>query len=176
VVIFTSDHGEQLREKGSVGHTGTLFDPEVRVPFWIDAPPGTLSADEEAQLRARAGAQTPTTLLDLLPTLLDLAGVWSDPQMAPFRARMPGESLLRGGTAEGTATVLTNCTELWSCAFKNWGAMRGERKLVATASDHAWSCFDLATDPAEEHDLGAAACGDLASVAESAMHGRPFSR
>jgi glucan phosphoethanolaminetransferase (alkaline phosphatase superfamily) len=172
VVIFTSDHGEQLREKGSVGHTGTLFDPEVRVPFWIDAPPGTLTADEEKALRARA--QTPTTLLDLLPTMLDLAGVWHDPKLASFRARMPGESLLRGGTAEGTATVMTNCTEMWGCAFKNWGAIRGDRKLVATASDHAWSCFDLGADPDENHDLGAAGCGDLVGLAESAMHGRPF--
>ena len=172
VVLFTSDHGEQLREKGSVGHTGTLFDPEVRVPFWVDAPPGTLTAEEEAHLRERA--QTPTTLLDLLPTLLDLAGVWSDPKLAPFRARMPGESLLRGGTPESTATVLTNCTELWGCAFKNWGAIRGERKLVATASDHAWSCFDVNVDPDENHDLGAAGCGDLVGLAEGAMHGRPF--
>jgi glucan phosphoethanolaminetransferase (alkaline phosphatase superfamily) len=172
VVVFTSDHGEQLREKGSVGHTGTLFDPELRVPFWVDAPPGTLTAEEEAHLRARA--QTPTTLLDLLPTLLDLAGVWSDPNLAPFRARLAGESLLRGGSPETRATVLTNCTELWSCAFKNWGAIRGDRKLVATASDHAWSCFDLARDPEENHDLGAAGCGDLVDVAEGAMHGRPF--
>src|SRR5205085_6247334 len=53
VITYVSDHGEQLREKGAVGHTGTLFDEEVRVPFWVYAPKGTLSASEEAALTAR---------------------------------------------------------------------------------------------------------------------------
>ena len=40
VVVFLSDHGEQMHEKGAVGHTGTLYEQEIRIPAWIDAPPG----------------------------------------------------------------------------------------------------------------------------------------
>ena len=40
VVFFLSDHGEQMHEKGAVGHTGTLYEEEIRIPAWIDAPPG----------------------------------------------------------------------------------------------------------------------------------------
>jgi arylsulfatase A-like enzyme len=145
VVVFLSDHGEQMREKGAVGHTGTLFEQEIRVPAWVDAPPGTLTSSEEASLRARADA--PTTTLDVLPTLLDLAGLWDAPELAPFRATMPGQSLLRGGTPADRAVLLTNCTELWQCAFKNWGAMQGTRKLIAHQYDPAWSCFDVKDDP-----------------------------
>jgi glucan phosphoethanolaminetransferase (alkaline phosphatase superfamily) len=172
VVMFLSDHGEQMHEKGAVGHTGTLFEEEVRIPAWIDAPPGTLSAAEEESLRSLA--TTPLTTLDVLPTLLDLAGVWDDEALATFRASMPGTSLLRGGSSVDRAVVMTNCTELWQCAFRNWGAIRGARKLIAHQYDADWSCFDTSTDPEEKHDLGAAACGDLRGVAEADGRGRPF--
>ena len=173
VIVFVSDHGEQMREKGAVGHTGTLFDPEIRIPLWIDAPPGTLTADEEAHLRALS--ETPLTSVDVLPTLLDLMGMWDSPSVAPFRARMPGESLMRGGSARDAVLPLTNCSELWACAFKNWGAIQGTRKLIATTWDHQWNCFDVATDPDENHDLGPEACQDLRTYAEKTMGGRPFS-
>lgn len=171
VIVFTSDHGEQLREKGSVGHTGTLFEEEVRVPFWIDAPPKTLTATERSALAALA--TTPLTHLDVLPTLLDLVGVWDSHELARFRARMPGESLLRGGSPD-LVVPLTNCTELWQCAFKNWGAMRGSKKLIASQGDRNWRCFDVVADPTEHHDLDASDCGrELFEMAEE-KRGRPF--
>ncbi|MEO6574889.1 MAG: sulfatase-like hydrolase/transferase, partial [Polyangiaceae bacterium] len=172
VVVFLSDHGEQMREKGAVGHTGTLYEEEIRIPAWIDAPPGTLTASEEASLRALEDA--PLTTLDVLPTLLDLLGLWDAEGVRAFRSRMPGASLLRGGSSADRDVLLTNCSELWACAFKNWGAIHGTKKLIATQADHAWNCFDLSNDPAELHDLGAAACGNLVSVAEGHARGRPF--
>ena len=96
VVVYLSDHGEQFYEHGILGHTATLYEQEVHVPAWIDAPPGTLSDAEEDHLRSLTDA--PLTTLDVLPTLLDLAGLWDDPSLAPFRAKMPGASLLRGGS------------------------------------------------------------------------------
>jgi len=172
IIVYLSDHGEQLREKGAVGHTGTLFEQEIRIPFWIDAPEGSLTEDEARHLRALA--DTPVTTLDVMPTLLDLAGLWDDPALGPFRARMPGASLLRGGSGPERAAFLTNCSELWACAFKNWGAIRGSRKLIANQSDRAWECFDLDRDPEEHHPLPVESCGDLASLAESKGRGRPF--
>lgn len=173
VTLFTSDHGEQMREKGSVGHTSTLYDPEIRVPFWVHAPAGTLTAEEEASLRALR--ETPTTHLDVFPTVMDLLGFWDAPELASFRARAPGESLLRGGSPTDRAVALTNCTELWACAFKNWGAIRGTKKLIAHQGDRAWSCFDVALDPTEDHPLDLEACADLVPVAEGTSAGaRPF--
>ncbi len=40
IVVFVSDHGEQLGEHGRIGHTWSMHDEEVRVPLWIDAPRG----------------------------------------------------------------------------------------------------------------------------------------
>ena len=171
VIVFISDHGDQMHEKGAVGHTGTLWDAEIRVPFWIDAPKGTLTDDEERHLRELRDA--PVTNVDVLPTLLDLVGLWDAPQLAPFKAKMPGESLLRGGSHD-LRLPLSNCTELWACAFKNWGAMKGTKKLIAHQGDRQWGCYDFAADPDEKEDLGVAACGDLVQLAEADGKGRPF--
>jgi glucan phosphoethanolaminetransferase (alkaline phosphatase superfamily) len=172
VIVFVSDHGEQMREKGAVGHTGTLFDPEIRIPLWIDAPPGTLADEERATLAGLI--DTPLTSLDVFPTLLDLMGMLDAPELAAFRGSWAGKSLLRGGTSPDAVWPLTNCSELWACAFKNWGAIQGTRKLIATTWDHAWNCYDVVSDPDEVNDLGPEACADLRAFAEKTMGGRPF--
>jgi glucan phosphoethanolaminetransferase (alkaline phosphatase superfamily) len=171
-VAFVSDHGEQIRERGAIGHTWGVYDEEVRVPFWIDAPPGSVDADARARLRSLQ--DTPLTQLDVLPTMLDLMGLWDAPEVQHLRGAMPGDSLLRGGTP-GRPVVLTNCSAIFACAFKNWGAIQGFRKLVATQNDTRWSCFDVEHDPHERTDLGAAAgCADLQQLAEADGRGTPF--
>jgi len=173
VTLYVSDHGEQMREKGAVGHTGTLFDPEIRIPFWVHAPPGTLTPEEEKSLRALR--TTPVTHLDVFPTLMDLLGFWDAPELAALRAETAGQSLLRGGSRPERPIAMTNCSELWACAFRNWGAIRGTRKLIAHQGDHQWLCYDIANDPEEEHPLETEACADLLPVAEGTSAGkRPF--
>lgn len=172
VITFVSDHGEQLREKGAVGHTGTLFDEEIRVPFWVYAPKGTLSSQEEDALRARK--TTPVSQLDVFPTMMDLLGLWDAPGVQQFKPRVAGQTLLREPYEEDRAIVMSNCTELWACAFKNWGAMRGTKKLIAHQGDRSWNCFDFAADPKEETHLEVAECGDLLPLAEKTLGGRPF--
>ena len=96
VLVFVSDHGEQIRERGAIGHTWGVYDEEVRVPFWIDVPPGTLSAQEEATLRGLRDA--PLTQLDVLPTLLDLMGLWDAPaDRAPSAPRCPARACCAEG-------------------------------------------------------------------------------
>jgi membrane-anchored protein YejM (alkaline phosphatase superfamily) len=169
VIIHISDHGEQIRERGAVGHTFHVHEEEIRVAAWIDGP---LSDDERKTLTALR--DTRLTSLDALPTVLDLMGVWSSPEMASFKEKIPGQSLLRGGSDPTRPIVLTNCSEIFACASKNWGAMRGKMKIMATQNDSAWRCYDTEADPTEEHDLGEEACGDLKALAEGDGRGRPF--
>jgi membrane-anchored protein YejM (alkaline phosphatase superfamily) len=170
VVIYVSDHGEAFRDHGQLGHTTSLFDEEIHVPAWIDAPEGALSPTELAALTAARHAFT--WHVDLAPTVLDLLGVWDSPGVARFRSRMIGTSLLRRQrTAVGIA--LTNCTDIWGCGYRNWGLMKGSRKLEARESDAAWHCWDVASDPAEQHDLGAVECPSLTRAAAILFGGLP---
>ncbi len=76
VVIFTSDHGDMLGERG-LWYKMNFFEHSTRVPFVIRAP-GRLSPGRAA---------TPITLMDVAPTLLDLAD-------APRPEQFDGTSVL----------------------------------------------------------------------------------
>lgn len=169
VIVYTSDHGEAFREHGQLGHTGAVLDEEIRVPGWVDAPPGTLSADEKSALEKNRTALLFHT--DFTPTMLDLMGLWDEPRLAPYRKGMVGQSFVRpfGAERESMTLELTNCSGVWGCAYKNWGVMRGSRKVEGREWYAGWRCFDVLADPQEKNDLGQAGCGDLMDFATRAF-------
>ncbi len=69
VIVFTSDHGEMLGERG-MWFKKHFFEPSIRVPLIIAG--GVFSAGR---------ATTPVSLVDLLPTFMGLAegGGWTSP-------------------------------------------------------------------------------------------------
>jgi arylsulfatase A-like enzyme len=162
VIVYTSDHAEAFREHGQMGHTFSIFDEEIHVPAWIDAPPGTLTPEEEQNLRAKRDEFL--FHVDVAPTVLDLLGVPDDPGLAQYRAKMPGHSLLRPELTTETLP-LTNCAGVWSCAFENWGVMQGPRKLEARSWDQGWNCYDVEADPFEQQRLPLSECDDLLKFA-----------
>lgn len=163
VIVYTSDHAEAFREHGQMGHTFSIFDEEIHVPAWIDAPPGTLTDEEAQNLRDKRDAYL--FHVDVAPTVLDLLGVPDDPALKEYRAKMPGHSLLRSElTTE--PLPLTNCAGVWSCAFENWGVMQGSLKLEARSWDYGYNCYDVAEDPLERSPLPVEYCADLLRVAE----------
>jgi glucan phosphoethanolaminetransferase (alkaline phosphatase superfamily) len=170
VLVYTSDHGEAFRDHGQVGHTFSLFDEEVKVPGFVDAPPGTLTASERRQLvrhRERFVFHP-----DLMVTMLDLIGVWDAAELDPFTPRVIGSSLLRA-PRPARNMPMTNCAAVWSCAFENWGMMRGHIKLAArTPFDTGWHCYDLLADPKEEHRIQLPLCEELRQAALQ-VFGRP---
>jgi arylsulfatase A-like enzyme len=162
VVMYTSDHGEAFREHHQMGHTFTVFDEEIKVPGWLDAPSGVLSEQERDNLRRKRTAFT--FHADVTPTILDLMGVWDNHELDRFKTKMLGTSLLRAPVTD-RPLPLTNCAGVWSCAFENWGYMRQNMKLEARAWDRGYKCYDLLEDPFELRDLGVDACGDLKTLA-----------
>jgi glucan phosphoethanolaminetransferase (alkaline phosphatase superfamily) len=160
VIVFTSDHGEAFQEHRQSGHTLSVYDEELRVPCFVDAPPSTLSAAERSAVISRERADVFHT--DVVPTVLDLMGLLDANEFAAFAARLPGQSWLRPARTMDRIVPLTNCSPLWSCAFENWGVMRGSLKLIAqTHPEHGERCFDLAADPGERASLPLAACSGL---------------
>ncbi len=164
VIVYTSDHGESFREHWEMGHTSALYDEEIKVPGWIDAPEGTLSEAERASL---VTARTQFVWhYDLHATMLDLLGVWDAPELVPFRRHMLGHPLTRPERTT-TPVPLSNCSWLWECGFRNWGMMHGSKKLEAREWDHDFHCFDVLADPEEEVDLGERACAPMPDLARA---------
>jgi len=170
VIVYTSDHAEAFREHGQMGHTFSIFDEEVHVPAWIDAPPGTLTDEEINNLRDKRDEYL--FHVDIAPTVLDLLGVPDDPRLQKYRAKMPGHSLLRHELTTDPLP-LTNCAGVWSCAFENWGIMQGSLKLEARSWDNGWNCYDVAEDPLEQSPLPAEHCGELLKLAQQTYQRLP---
>ncbi|MEM7201199.1 MAG: sulfatase [Planctomycetota bacterium] len=80
VIAFVSDHGEELWDHGSFGHgERLLYDEVVRVPLILKPAVGPYARGKTVDTQVMA--------FDLMPTLLDLAGI-------PFEADLDAESLL----------------------------------------------------------------------------------
>jgi hypothetical protein len=99
-------------------------------------------------------------------------GVWDDPALAPFRARMMGHPLTR---PERTVepVPLTNCTWVWECSFRNWGMMQGPIKIEAREWDGEFHCFNVLDDPFELNNLGEKNCAPLPDLARQVFHSMP---
>ncbi len=170
IILHSSDHGEQFREHNQLGHTQSLYEAEILVPSWIDAPAGTLSEGELEALRSYR--QRRVFHSDLVPTIIDLMGLGDEATIRQYREKMVGSSLLRPNYVPRTM-ALTNCTGVWGCAFENWGVMRGSRKVIARQWDPDWLCYDVSTDPAEKQPIELAKCQDLVAEAVRIYGGLP---
>ena len=92
---------------------------------------------------------TPAHMIDIVPTLLQLAGAkkpptWEGEPIPPA----PGKSL----TSAFSADALIPRDSLWWLHEGNRAIRVGDWKLVAAQGD-AWSLYDLKTDRAESNDL-----------------------
>jgi arylsulfatase A-like enzyme len=142
VVIVSADHGEELYERGWVGHNVHVYEPSVHVPLVVRFPRET----------GPAGARIAelADLLDLAPTIADVFGVRGKGGSAEA---FQGRSLLPVALgAPGKAAVLSRTIwdrpryALSDSRFKFFYDTRtGEERL-----------YDMIADPGESSDLAAA--------------------
>ncbi len=78
IVLFTTDHGELLGERG-LWYKMAFFEPAARVPLIVSAP-GRLAARRVAE---------PVSLLDVAPTLLDLCSLEPSSDSTAAASRRP---------------------------------------------------------------------------------------
>ena len=96
VVVLTADHGEAFGQHDHLGH-GLLYDEVLHVPLLVRLPPSLRpSHDTDGADDAGTGrVVTPVQLVDLYPTLAELAGLATDRPELHGRSLVP---LLRGET------------------------------------------------------------------------------
>lgn len=157
ILIVTSDHGEELLERGSVGHAscslaGTLYEEGIRVPLVIRYPkrlPKGLVVNRQI-------CQT-----DIMPTILELAGL-------PMPSGMEGRSLLPLIESPRTPWVEETFGETLPAGWQTlkddrrrmWFVRTPEWKLIfnqlAPAAPDFYELYHLPSDPGEKNNVAPA--------------------
>ncbi len=131
IIVFWSDHGWHLGEKGITGKN-TLWERSTRVPLIFAGP----------RISQGKSSSRPVELLDLYPTLVELSGL-------PKKSGLEGESLvplLRNPQAGRTRPAITT---------HNQGnhSVRSERYRYIRYADGSEEFYDHRTDPNEWKNL-----------------------
>ncbi len=139
-IILTADHGEEFADHGGFWHGTSLYQELIRVPLIVHFP----RAQGAGSRRSDA-----VSLVDLMPTALELAGIEAD-------EKLPGRSL-RKPPPEEERPVFSD--------EDHQGALLQAVRLVrykligAGLNDPRgqpeWQLFDLQIDPKEQHNLAA---------------------
>ncbi|MFN0244390.1 MAG: sulfatase [Planctomycetota bacterium] len=165
LIVFVADHGEEIMDRGWIGHTVTLHEELVRVP-WIVRYPKSWPHAPRGRVVAR-----PVSLIDLPATLFELAT-----GRAPDRAREQlghSRSLVRtiedGAAPERRYLYLhTDFEPVMNVSVREdkraraWGVVDTQRNWKWIV-DHKVSAgeaprtllFDLTRDPLEQTNLAA---------------------
>ncbi len=143
-VILTSDHGDLLGAHGLNGKGPVMYEEITHVPFIIRQPEG---------IGAGMANPTPVSHVDILPTLLDLAGL----EIPPI---LEGGSLtpyLAGATEPEREVVIE--FNRYEIEHDSWGGFQPVRCLVAGKFKlvlnllHTDELYNLEADPAEIDNL-----------------------
>lgn len=150
MLVVTSDHGEGLGEHGVMHHGRRLYDELVHVPLYVRAPGWPTGRRVDA----------PCSLLDLLPTLLDVVGL-------PPAKGLDGVSLVplvlagergRPVLAEEVRTgAATGGDDLAFLVSVRDGKQKWIRTTDLRTGTSAEEHYDLVADPGETRRLPAAA-------------------
>jgi len=147
VVVVTSDHGEQLGERGRFAHGPDLHDELLRVPLIISDP----------DLSWRGMVSDQVQLLDLAPTVLDWLGIAAPSTFmgSSFRAVIHGESPARDacvfsesmhGGGRQSRTGIADVYRVVSCRA-------GGFKYIRDDEGPYEELYDLLGDPGETDNL-----------------------
>ena len=145
-VILTSDHG-QLFERGVHGHvTKLLYEPVIRVPLIISEP----------GQQHRQDVYTPTSCVDILPTLLHLFGrdipAWCEGKPLPNLAGATGDADRSVFSLEAKTNPAQTPLKIGTLAL-----IRGRHKLIQYFGhfddENVFELYDLENDPEELEDL-----------------------
>jgi arylsulfatase A-like enzyme len=149
IVLVLSDHGELFGEHTLYGHSNTLYEPLIRVPMVMAG----------GDLPRRRVAQEMVSIVDIMPTLLALAGIDAPAvdgiDLRPVlredgdlgRRRVRAEQFSKETMAHGWAHQRPADVD-YLFARKQAVVTRSLKRIVA--ADGSDSGFDLRADPGEE--------------------------
>lgn len=144
-VIFTSDHGEMAGEQNQILKR-TMAEPSAHIPMIVRGP----------GVRQGKTFETPVALVDLCPTLMDMAGIdyAKFAELPAYPETLDGESLLPQLTDSAPRQRDWAFSEYNGdrCCTGAFMLRQGKWKYIKYMG-YAAQLFDLQADPWEAHDV-----------------------
>ena len=152
LIIITPDHGEEILERGSLGHAscsmaGTLYDENIRIPLIMRYP--------KALPQGRV-IETQVSQVDIMPTIFDILG-YSMPELTEGHSLLP---LIKGKDIDFEEE--THCETLvcgiqtldWDKRIK-WAVRTPHKKLIYSQDPvgNYYELYNLKNDPEEKVNL-----------------------
>jgi arylsulfatase A-like enzyme len=140
-VAVTSDHGEGLGDHDVKFHATTLYNTEMRVPLVVVGPGAK-----------RIRVPEPVGLVDLAPTLLELAG-FAPPGMPDMDGLSFADVVLgkRRGLLDAGEAYFSMVPD-HSVRQSAWGLVSGRYKLIVPGGGQP-ELYDIVADPKEASNL-----------------------
>lgn len=138
VVVLASDHGEAFLEHGTIGHSYSLYNEELLSTLLIRVP-----------MTEPRVVHEPVSLIDIAPTLLNLAGV-------PLSRPSPARSLLgavKGQVTQQPRALYAELLPDGSLPYDEKSVVLDGWKLILWVREGSIQLFDLRDDPRERRDL-----------------------
>jgi arylsulfatase A-like enzyme len=160
LVVLTADHGEGLLDHGFMGHGPILYEETLRVPLLVRW---------TGRIPAGSVIRGPVEIVDVMPTILGLAGI------------SPGELVLQGRNLMATFTAGAPLDPEHRVFFQRrlyeknrvptfpvegvvfgrplrvegekYGVRRGQWKYVEALMEGTRELYDLSSDPGERKNL-----------------------
>lgn len=141
LLIITSDHGEELLERGNIQHGNTLYEEQTRVPLIIRPPKGALACRVPDLVE----------IVDVAPTVLEYLDI-------PRPREMQGASLLpfirSSRTARGKSIVFSEVdfsSNLYTLRTKEWKIINNVRHRKPSLKEY--ELYRISSDPGETSEL-----------------------
>lgn len=139
VFVVIADHGEAFWEHGVYAHGRHIYEEFMRIPFIVHIP--------GAPMLSGRHVKEPVSLVDLLPTYLDLYGI-QPPKDLKGGSLLP---LIAGRTKEfKTRKIFLRNTH---SIVPEFGLRAGRYKWIYRVYESSYQLYDLVADPKEQHDL-----------------------
>ena len=132
LVIVTGDHGEAFGDHGGYQHDNIYWEEGLHVPFVVWSP---------NRIKPGQIVRTNRSLIDMAPTILDIAGI-------PYKEdSFDGRTVLK--------LEKNPVKRYFACWYSNVcvGFVKNFTKLVYFPNSRSWMTYDLNLDPSEQNPI-----------------------
>lgn len=106
VIIFTSDHGESVKDHNNIGHVDSYYAETISVPLMLYLPKALAKNYDVKTLRTNL--LKTTSNIDIAPTIIELLGLQKNKEVKAISKNYSGQSLFQPISKNRSIIIMNN--------------------------------------------------------------------